>query len=273
MKVCFENSEFAAVILFFAGAFSSAQIDQRTKPSLSHSQKPARTSTKPKHSSKSVTSSNAKRPRVIQDLSGFDLLDPGGLHKETMVSGATRGGERPFPLAPHLARLYGKHPTFRWAYDQPVPIYKFVLRDDADREVYHANVIRMEFKYPEDAPSLNPEKTYFWTVEALQAELGSEPSRPSGLLVLSESQHAEIQSLLAPVINDDSLEAGLAQARIFTNKRLWYDAVTAYSDLIQKYPDRPETYVERAMIFAQLEVTQSRAEQDFLKADQLQLKH
>ncbi len=52
------------------------------------------------------------RKRIVTDLSGFDLLEPGKLQKQTTVVGATRGLPRPVALAPRLGKVYGTNPQF-----------------------------------------------------------------------------------------------------------------------------------------------------------------
>ncbi len=56
-------------------------------------------------------------------------------------------------------------------------------------------------------------------------------------------------------------------SQIFTDHRLWFDALGAYDDLIAKYPDRPELYDQRGAIYAQIPATKSLSEADFARAD------
>lgn len=213
----------------------------------------------------------AKKPRarVVTDLSGFDLLESSKLKKQTQVAGATRGMASPIALAPRLGKLYGDQPTFSWKFEGKAKNFLFVLQDDAQTELFRAEVTGYEYRYPATAPALEPGKTYFWTVEVASAMLGGQPSAAAGLLRLNAAQRAEVEKDLTAAATTDPYQSGLARAKVFTNRRLWHDAIGAYSDLISRYPDRAELYEQRGMLYAQLEATKALAEQDFARADQL----
>ena len=104
-----------------------------------------------------------------------------------------------------------------------------------------------------------------WAASGLFAEA----SPPAGLLVVSGSQRQEIERALAAITATDPYEQARARARVFTDRRLWYDAVAAYSDLIARFPDRAELYEERGTIYAQLDSTQAAADEDFARAERL----
>ena len=57
--------------------------------------------------------------------------------------------------------------------------------------------------------------------------------------------------------------------QVFTDQRLWYDAIGAYTELIAHSPDRAEAYEKRGMIYAQIAATQPLADADFSRADGL----
>jgi hypothetical protein len=206
----------------------------------------------------------APRKRVVTDLSGFDLLDSG---KQPMVAGATRSLPRPVALAPRLGKLYGAGPLFAWRYEGAAGKFVFVLADELQKEVFQAEVAGTQFRYPKDAPGLLPGKTYFWTVEVSLGALGSVQSTAAGILMASSDQRAEVEKALSQVSSGGSYEQALGRARVFTKYRLWYDAVSAYSDLIARFPSRAELYEERGTIYAQLEATRPLAEQDFARAE------
>jgi hypothetical protein len=206
---------------------------------------------------------------VVTDLSGFDLLESNKGKKQTQVAGATRGMASPVALAPRLGKLYGSQPTFAWTFEGKAKKFLFVLQDDARNELFHAEVTGNEYRYPATAPALEPGKTYFWTVEVSSAMFGGEPSAPAGLLLLNPAQRAEVEKDLAAAASPDPYKAGLARARAFRDRRLWYDAIDSYSALIARYPDRGELYEERGTIYAQLEATKALADQNFARADGL----
>ena len=112
-----------------------------------------------------------QRKRVVSNLSGFDLLEPSKSQNQTMVVGGTRGLPSPVALAPRLGKLYGANPKFAWSCEGNVEKFVFVLRDDAETEVFRTETSGTEFRYPSDAPSLQLGKTYFWTVEAQYGSL------------------------------------------------------------------------------------------------------
>jgi hypothetical protein len=224
---------------------------------------------KPKPGEPAQESKDARKPRrerVVTDLSGFDLLAP---EKKRMVVGATRGLPRPVALAPRMGKLYGSGPTFVWSYAGRERNFVFILRDDAQQEVYRAEVTGTSYQYPASAPALEPGKTYLWTIELASTTILSSPSAPAGFLVVAPAQREEIKRALGQIQDPDPYQAGLARARLFTDHRLWYDALATYAELIARYPDRGELYEERGMIYAQLDDTRPLADQDFAKADDL----
>lgn len=226
----------------------------------------------PKAGAEKAKPAEAKKPRarVVTDLSGFDLLGSSKLKQQTQVAGATRGMASPVALAPRLGKLYGDQPTFSWKFEGKTKNFLFVLQDDAQNEVFRAEVSGSEYRYPASAPALQPGKTYFWTVEVASTMFGGEPSAPAGLLLLNAAQRAELEKdLAAAAAAPDSYKSGLARARTFRDRRLWYDAVAAYTDLIGAHPDRAELCEERGTIYAQLDATKTLADQDFARADQL----
>jgi hypothetical protein len=211
-----------------------------------------------------------QRKRVVTDLSGFDLLEPSKLRRQTTVVGATRGLPRPVVLAPRLGKLYGSNPTFAWSYEGKASNFVFILWNDAKEEIFRAEVNGSTYQYPPTATELKAEKTYFWAVEAAVPIMGSSQSAPVGFIMVSPSQRDEIEKRLRQAASTDPYQAGLARARVFTDYRLWYDAVGAYSDLIARYPDRAELYEQRGTIYSQLDVARTLAEQDFAQAEELQ---
>ena len=209
------------------------------------------------------------RPRVVTDLSGFDLLDPGKSKKQTMVAGATRGMPRATLLAPKLARLYGGSPQFQWSYPGMVQRFVFVLMDDTHAELFRTDVSGSEFHYPATAPPFAPGKSYFWTVEP-GAVMLQEASSPVGFVAISIAQRQEVEQQLMSIRSADAYDAACQRAQVFTDQRLWYDAIGAYTDLIAKYPDRAELYERRGTIYAQFETTHPLANKDFARAEELE---
>ena len=247
-------AELAAGALLLAGVALAQQKDT-SKPAPKQTQ----AKTEPK-----------KRARVVTDLSGFDLLAPSKLKKQAQVTGATRGFPEPAALAPRLGKVYDTHPVFQWSYPGKLRKFSFVLKGDDGQEMFRAEVEGTTLRYPESAPALEAGKSYFWTVEATTM-LGVQPSAPVGFVVVSEDGRKEIAEGLGAIAGD-SYESGLARAKLLTDRRLWYDALAAYSELIGKYPEKAELYEQRGTIYAQVTATQGLSDQDFSKADELEKK-
>jgi hypothetical protein len=208
-----------------------------------------------------------KRQRVVSNLSGFELLDAAKLDDKPVVAGATRalpGPEPPLILAPHLAKLHGVSPLFAWR--NPGDLFLFVLSDESGRDVHTATVAGQSYTWPADAPRLADSATYFWSVRPASGSSGVRASM-AALVVVTAAERAQIDAALEATEADDPYAAGLARAQVLVDGRVWYDALGAYSDLIDRFPERPEAYARRAELFAQLPATQQQAEEDFVQAD------
>ena len=252
---------FAALILLFPGAMSAQQ-----PPAPSASMPAKQDQTKPAASGDSGAAAKNGRTRVVTNLAGFDLTDTRKLAGQPMVVGATRGANPVVPLAPHLGKLYGAHPTFAWSYEDESAKFTFVITDEAGAEVFRSEVSGLRFRYPASAPVLQDGKMYFWSVSTATSLVDSASSYPSGISVVGAAQRKEIDTKLAE-ISGNSYEARVARAQVFTDARLWYDAVDAYNGLIERFPGRAELYERRGTIYAQLACTQSLAEEDLSRAE------
>jgi len=210
----------------------------------------------------------AKRQRVVSDLSGFELLDAAELKDKPVVAGATRslgGPPPPVILAPHLAKLHGTSAVFAWRHE--AKRFAFVLSDDAGEEIHAAEVDGQNYRWPAAAPRLDDGKTYLWSVK---------PAGPSAALasmaavaVVTPAERVAIDEALAAAKSSDPYADGLARGQAFVEKRVWYDAIGIYSDLIARFPDRPEAYERRATLYAQIPATVEQADDDFARADAL----
>jgi hypothetical protein len=226
---------------------------------------------KPRVQSEPVKKEPARKPprkRIVADLSGFDLLSPG---KQTMVVGATRELPRPVALAPRLAKLYADDPWFMWEYGGAAKSYVFRLKNAAREELFHVEVIvpALHFAAGNGTPTLEPGKTYFWTVEVASPLGAALVSAPAGFVVASSAEKEEIGRDIPVSEPPNSCEAAAARAPVFTKHRLWYEAIGTYHTLINCYPGRADYFEQRGMIYAQLEVTRKLADQDFARADEL----
>lgn len=211
-----------------------------------------------------------KKKRVVADLSGFELEDPSKARAENTKLGATRKGLRPVALAPQRAKFYGASALFAWKYEGKAAQFGVVFSDQDDNEVFRAEATGNEYRLPPKAFHSQPSKVYSWSVATTPPMIGSDPSDPAEIVVVSDAERAEIEKALAAIPKGDEYKAALACARIFTDHRLWFDAIGAYTELIAKFPDRAELYEARGTIYSQLKATQPLADADFARADELQ---
>jgi hypothetical protein len=170
-------------------------------------------------------------------------------------------------LAPHSARLYSAHPVFEWNRAGQAGNFIFELFDDKDALVYKTRVNAATFRYPEDAVPLQPGAVYLWSVRPEGGLLGG----ASETLKFTRLNQSELAVISRELEKSSAKEKGdlLRAAQIFMDHRLWFDAVQAYTELIKSYPDDPEPYEKRGMIYDQIPVTEDLAEQDFAVAAQL----
>jgi Domain of Unknown Function (DUF928) len=227
--------------------------------------------TKPAPKPETKEAPKPARQRVNTNASAFELAPQEKVQKAAGVAGASRGGGEstsPVLLAPHMGKLYGPSPRLAWNFGRRVRKFVVVVTDENQEEIYRADVTRPEFQYPQDAPRLEPGKTYYWHVEPEPKAMDMGPSAPAGMKVLSDGELKELEQALSKIGPGDSFEAGLARAQLFRDHGLWYDALGAYGELIEKNPNRSELYEQRAEIYAQLEPTKELAERDAARAKQ-----
>jgi hypothetical protein len=214
------------------------------------------------------------RPRVIVDLSGFELSDAVALRKQTMVVGATRGFGKASPIPVLYAPLSGKsfsaRPEFFWSLPQGMGSGIFILSDADLNEIFRRQVTGNSFSYPADAPRLLPGKTYYWRVETKPASGEPKVSLQSSFSVLGGEERRMVETELKAVSSAAGIDAALKYAEILTKHRLWYDTIAAYSALIRQHPKRADLYELRGMIYAQLDATHHLADLDFQAADSIQ---
>jgi hypothetical protein len=242
-------------VLVLSASFAAAQT-----------QAPAKSPTKPAAANASKEES-PRRKAVVPNRSGFELADPAKLKHAPMHVAATRGGEgSPVPLAPQLGKVFTLQPVFHWSGTAGAGKFVFVLYDASGAEVFLADASRPSYAYPAQAPAVSPGKRYSWVVLVpASATSPGKQSDAAGFVVVGESERAEIEKGLAS-IHGTTYAAALARAKFLAERRLWYDCVAAFSELIARYPERAELYEQRGNIYAQVEATQALAEQDLARA-------
>jgi hypothetical protein len=208
--------------------------------------------------------------RLVVDLSGFELGDPNKARKERALLGATRGGSARLPilLAPELSKYYGAAPLLSWLYPGRSEGFEIVIRDEDDNEVLRQKVSTTEYRLSATTPRLQAGKPYYWSVQSFPPLLEPGVSDVAGFVVVSADERQQIDRELAAIASD-TYQDGLARAEVFTQHRLWYDAIGAYRDLITRFPDRGDLFEKRGMIYAQIESTRPLADADFARADEL----
>jgi hypothetical protein len=206
--------------------------------------------------------------RVVPELSGFELQDPRKMRAEKTHLAATRGGLQPEALGPQRAKFYGASALFAWKYEGKATQFAIVFRDQEDNEVFRDETNSKEYRLPPKAYGFQPGKLYSWFVATMPPMIGANPSMPAEFVVISDSERAEIEKALAAIPNGDEYIAGLASAKVFTEHRLWFDAIGAYTELIAKFSDRAELYDARGTIYSQLGITEPLADADFARAEQ-----
>ncbi len=213
--------------------------------------------------------SNAVKPKrkvLDADLSGFDVSDSKANQKVTTMLGGSRSAAIPSAvlLAPRRAKFYGSSATFRWSFTGHHEGYIIIITDDDEAQLVHKEVNEPRYRFDPAAAKFEPGQTYYWRVQVLPNPLACEPSE---FVAVSAEERQAIERAIAAILAADPYQTALARAKIFTDHRLWFDALGAYDDLIAQYPNHPELYDQRGAIYYQLDATKSQAEGDFNRAD------
>jgi Domain of Unknown Function (DUF928) len=257
--------------LFVAAAAVSAQ---QPAPSAEKPPQDTNKAESNKQDSAAQQSANAAKPlkRVRVELKGFELdKTQTAAASSTQIGGGSRGiGGTTTLLAPRIGRTFTAHPTFRWSHSTQAQNFIFQLYDESGAVLFKARVDGVEYHYPENAPGLRPGAMYWWNVRPEVALLGGS-SETLRFVRVTENEIKEIADALQPV-GTDSKEQLEQRAQILADHRVWFDAVTAYNDLITKNPEAPELHEKRGAIYDQLPGTRALGEEDFAVAEQLRSK-
>jgi hypothetical protein len=164
-----------------------------------------------------------------------------------------------------MGKAYSLTPNFYWSTDDAQAEFTFRITQPSSGSgdpLYEAKVVGGHFTYPADAPALAPGGTYVWTVSPLVDMLGK-PASASFLIVGGNERETVAAALAAAQAASDP---AAATAKVYTDMRLWFDALAAYSALIDKFPTRAEFYQARADLYDQLPSTTALADADAAKA-------
>jgi uncharacterized protein DUF928 len=230
---------------------------------------PAQQQSQPKPDSKSATPDPAAKPKrkvLDADLSGFDISDNKSDKKVTTMLGGSRTAAIPSAmlLAPRRAKFYGSSATFDWSFTGHNEGYVIIVTDEDETQLVHQQTKEPHYRFDSVATKLQPGQTYYWRVQVLPNPLASEPLE---FVVVSAEERQAIDQAIAAIASADPYQSTLARVHIFTDHRLWFDALGAYDDLIARYPNRRELYEERGAIYAQIPATKPLSEADFARAD------
>lgn len=202
-----------------------------------------------------------QRPaRVRAKLDGFDITPQTGKAANT-IGGASRGIGGITLYAPKMAKAYTLTPTFSWnAGDQSEVVFTVTPAATGSEPLYKTTTSANHLTYPADAPALQPGHTYVWTVSPTLDLMGGTGS--ARFTVVGGDERAAIDAAIG---KEKSSNATTAQAKLFISKRLWYDAVQAYSELIANHPDQQDLYRDRAELYDSVPQTHALADLDTQK--------
>jgi len=246
-------------VLFFCISITIATSAQQQSPQTKEASQPSATTGEAK-----PTTHLQKRVHI--DLKGFELDKTA--QTSTQVGGGTRDiGGITVLLAPRLARVYTAYPIFNWTHSAQAQNFEFRLFDEKGSLLYKSRATGREFHYPADAPPLQADMLYEWSVQPEVGLLGR-ASAKSSFVRIPASEIAGISTALDHAGAADEMQLA-ERAQILTDHRLWFDALEAYSNLIKRYPNVAVYHEKRGEIYDQVSVTSPLADEDFAIADQL----
>ncbi len=190
--------------------------------------------------------------RVRAKLSGFDLSNKSG-KSANQIGGASRDLGTPHLYAPGSAKAYSLTPTFYWSAPDGAAKVTFRISTINGIEVYETTTAATHLTYPADAPALKPGMTYRWTILPENDMLGGAPA-PVTFMVVDGDERAAIQSALATATDP---------ASVFVQHRIWYDAVVAYNNVLDKDPGNQAALLGRATLYNSVSATESLADADW----------
>ena len=187
--------------------------------------------------------------------------------QETMFGGS-RGASFPSATlyAPKLAKFYGGAALFQWDSEGKNDGYVLLITDEDETQIVKQPVKDTHYELPAGQSKLRAGEIYYWRVQVLPATTAGDPL---GIKVVSAAERQAIDKALAAAHGADAYQTGLARANVFTDHRVWFDAIGAYTELIAKYPDRAELYEQRGRIYAQVDATTKLADADVARATAL----
>jgi len=197
-----------------------------------------------------ASSPSPERTRV--KVEGFDLSSQAG--KAPAQTPAQIGG-KPALYAPALAKAFSTQPTFYWGGGGNSQKVEFQLLSDKGATIFESTVTGNQFTYPADAPSLAPGANYRWTVKPEGDTVGGPPA-PVDFVIVGGTERVSLAGELAGAGD------AAARAKVFFDHRVWYDALSNYTDAIAAHPERKDLRRDRAVLYDQLPATQALADSE-----------
>lgn len=156
-----------------------------------------------------------------------------------IAAGATRGPLK--PIAPAEGLAYDARPFFAWAPSPGAASYHFTLRGGADSTaaiVYEIDTKTAQLSYPADAPVLTPGQIYSWRVSTAGV-LEKRQGPIATFFVLAGEDAAQVKAAIekARLTAPRTAADRLAQARVFEDFGIWYDALRIASELVAETPN------------------------------------
>jgi CHAT domain-containing protein len=151
-----------------------------------------------------------------------------------IAAGATRGPLK--PTAPYEGLAYDARPFFTWTPAPGAASYHFTLRAGADSSapiVYEADAKTAQLSYPADAPALTPGPIYSWRISTAGV-LERRQGPIATFFVLTGEDATQVKTALekAKLTTPKNAAERLAQARIFEEYGVWYDALRIAAELV-----------------------------------------
>ena len=172
-----------------------------------------------------------------------------------IAAGATRGPLK--PIAPAEGLAYGARPFFVWAPSPGAASYHFTLRGGADSAaaiVYETDLRNSQLSYPADAPVLTAGQLYSWRVSTAGI-LERRQGATATFFVLAGEDAEQVKAALekARLTAPTTAADRLAQARIFEEYGVWYDALRIATELVIENPNDADAKAYHSSLIQKLQ--------------------
>jgi hypothetical protein len=192
----------------------------------------------PAHSAPQDNKPRRPLPKPPSGSRGFEQSNRDSSSR-LIAAGATRGPLK--PIAPAEGLAYDARPFFAWAPSPGAASYHFTLRSGADSTaaiVYEIDVKTAQLVYPADAPALTAGQIFSWRVSTAGV-LERRQGPVATFFVLAGEDAAQVKAALekAKLTAPKTAAERLAQAHIFEDYGVWYDALRIASEAVVENPN------------------------------------